>query len=454
MHGTYLNDQLESPSDSVLFLAYDLTPGTSGTVQFHVKAWSGSEATLTSSTWLIPPYAEDYEASAYQGESRTYNNPIVQTSPWNPLSYTDCSNAQTGDLVFQQSPGLANAVGHVGIIYRDSSDNMFVYENLKESEDFGRGTRFTPWNDFQARTGKGWQGCHPMSLTEPEQDALYTWMWANSANAEDSAQGSRIDYGICAKKCTDVTYKAYEDALGRDLIPGYRGQTTDPPAYIFELLTGDQWPTSSGRMLSILGGDLEQFKLCSLSSLDAIRYRALGIIVQNSWDPNEKIGLNGYGPEHFIRGDQEIPYLVYFENHPDSATLSARLVSVTDTLDVTKFDMSTFSLGSIIVGDSIITPPSDTLHWTGIMDFPDTIDVGITVDVDTLTGILTWQFETLDSITGLPPEDQLKGFLPINTNPPEGEGHVEFTVMVWTLFLRVLRSQIGQVSYLIIMRRF
>src|SRR5262249_29707555 len=44
------------------------------------------------------------------------------------------------------------------------------------------------------------------------------------------------------------------------------------------------------------------------------------------------------------------------------------------------------------------------------------------------TGLVTWQFTSLDPKTRELPEDPLAGFLPPNVRPPEGDGSVSFTV--------------------------
>ncbi len=146
-----------------------------------------------------------------------------------------------------------------------------------------------------------------------------------------------------------------------------------------------------------------------------------------SFDPNDKFGPGD--PDGFIDGVAPLPYTVVFENLP-TASGDAYEVTITDQLDVTKYDLDTFSLGSISFADKFVpVPPGLKTYVTEVDLRPGAnILVGIDAALDTGTGIVTWKFTTLDPATHQFPEDAVEGFLPPNVTPPEGEGAVLFTV--------------------------
>src|SRR5262249_18929293 len=92
--------------------------------------------------------------------------------------------------------------------------------------------------------------------------------------------------------------------------------------------------------------------------------------------------------------------------------------------------LPSFELGAIRFGDQVVDVP------TGPQAFSTTIDlrpqqnlaVNIKAVVAPTTGLVTWQFKSIDPDTGGLPRDPLAGFLPPNKVPPEGEGSVFFTV--------------------------
>jgi hypothetical protein len=124
------------------------------------------------------------------------------------------------------------------------------------------------------------------------------------------------------------------------------------------------------------------------------------------------------------------PYTIYFENK-STATAPAHIVVITDTLDLTKFDLSEFSFGSFGWGDSIYSPSGNKLK-----SFSEDIDMRPAINLitrvsgklDTLTGVVTWEFRSLNPTTMNLEEDPFIGFLPPNAMSPEGEGFVSFSV--------------------------
>jgi hypothetical protein len=148
-----------------------------------------------------------------------------------------------------------------------------------------------------------------------------------------------------------------------------------------------------------------------------------------SWDPNDKVGTEGIDAARFVTGAVELPYAVYFENLP-TASLPARDVVITDQLDPALVDLGTFSFGPIAFGDELITPPAGLTQFIVDVDLRPAkpVFVRVTAGLDTNTGVITWQFNSLDPVTGMPPDDPLVGFLPPNVHSPEGQGSVLFVV--------------------------
>ena len=147
-------------------------------------------------------------------------------------------------------------------------------------------------------------------------------------------------------------------------------------------------------------------------------------------DPNEKVGPQGAAAQHYINGAVPSSYAVFFENKPE-ATAPAQDVVVTDQLDLTKFDLSTFQLGPVSFGkNTFVTPPPGLSQWTTDVDLrpANNLIVRINAGMNPQTGVVRWSFISLDPATMQPTDDPTAGFLPPNKNAPEGEGSVLFNV--------------------------
>ena len=146
-------------------------------------------------------------------------------------------------------------------------------------------------------------------------------------------------------------------------------------------------------------------------------------------DPNDITGPTGITEQRYIPAGQAMNYLIRFENKAD-ADLPAMFVHVYDTLDVKKYDLRTFEFGNIQIGDTVLmVPPLKTSYYREY-DLRPRLNylVGITAELDTVSGIAHWFFETLNPDTRTAVEDAEAGFLPPNINMPEGEGSVSFSV--------------------------
>jgi len=149
-----------------------------------------------------------------------------------------------------------------------------------------------------------------------------------------------------------------------------------------------------------------------------------------SYDPNDKKGPAGYTDMNYISYPNELLYSVYFENL-DSATAPAQTVSITDTLNLAVYDIHSFRFGPVQFDTLSIMPlVGDAKDFTEYYDMRPAKDIILKIEghADTLTGIVIWDFTSLDPMTGELTEDPLGGFLNPNVNAPEGEGNVSFFI--------------------------
>jgi hypothetical protein len=145
----------------------------------------------------------------------------------------------------------------------------------------------------------------------------------------------------------------------------------------------------------------------------------------NSYDPNDKVGSHGVGVEQYISGATPLRYTVFFSNK-ETATAPAQQVVISDQLDITKDDLKSLSIGPVAFGSQLVSPPPFQTDFSTTVDLRPATNllVAIRANLNSSNGLLTWNLQSLDPSTGLPPPDPTAGFL-----PPGGEGSVFFTVM-------------------------
>ena len=146
-----------------------------------------------------------------------------------------------------------------------------------------------------------------------------------------------------------------------------------------------------------------------------------------SVDPNSIQGPSGYGPDGFVQ-PRLFSYGIEFENKP-TATAPAQVVVVTQQLN-SNLDWSTFQLGSIAFGDTVIEVPAGQTSFSTRVDLTATlgIDVDVSADFNSLTGLATWTFTSIDPATQDVPANPLAGFLPPDQNG-EGMGFVDYSIL-------------------------
>ena len=103
---------------------------------------------------------------------------------------------------------------------------------------------------------------------------------------------------------------------------------------------------------------------------------------------------------------------------------------VTDQLDGSKLDFSTFALGPIAFGTRVMDVPPGQTSFTGDVDLRPGVDLiaRVTAGFDSTTGLATWHFFSLDPATGQPTRTRSSASSLPTSRRPEGEGHVSFTV--------------------------
>lgn len=152
---------------------------------------------------------------------------------------------------------------------------------------------------------------------------------------------------------------------------------------------------------------------------------------RGSYDPNEMIGPSGYDDHyHFIKPIHQMAYTITFENK-STATAPAHEVFVTDTLDATKYDLSTFAFTSYGWADTtLVVGGSKTQEFTRDIMYrvkEQDIRVRVSGQFDPQTGIASWAFVSLKT-NGDEIDDPDLGFLVPNNDNRDGEGFVSFSI--------------------------
>lgn len=153
------------------------------------------------------------------------------------------------------------------------------------------------------------------------------------------------------------------------------------------------------------------------------------LIVGNAIDPNQKFGPGGNSEGHFLNDMSEMFYTIQFENYP-SASLPAQTIKIVDSLDVSKFDLSTFSFTNANLGLKTVSQ-TNTQSFFNDIDFSNELGVNarISGQLDTTTGIVTWIINSIDTATNqILTNNAALGILPPDTSSPKGQGSVSFKI--------------------------
>ena len=149
-----------------------------------------------------------------------------------------------------------------------------------------------------------------------------------------------------------------------------------------------------------------------------------------SKDPNDIYGYQAESGSHAIAaGVSDVNYRIQFENDTTFATANAHDIWVTDTLDATRFDLSSFAPMSIKIGNR-------TEVLDGSPSFIKTIDMRpeiyaiaqVECNYNAAKGIAQWHLSSLDPMTMEPVTQVHQGILPVNYDGVSGVGEVAFNI--------------------------
>ena len=149
----------------------------------------------------------------------------------------------------------------------------------------------------------------------------------------------------------------------------------------------------------------------------------------NNFDPNDIYGYIAESGSHAIKdGLNKVYYTIEFENDPEIATAPAHEIVVTDTLDATKFDLSSFAPTRVRIGEK-------SAELNGDKNFVTTIDMRPEINAiaqvkgsfDKQKGIAKWHITSLDPMTMEPTDDVMQGVLPVNHNG-NGIGELSYDI--------------------------
>lgn len=165
----------------------------------------------------------------------------------------------------------------------------------------------------------------------------------------------------------------------------------------------------------------EKFKAKSKSRLNS-----RGV---TSFDPNEMVGPQGFAAGKYISDATHMAYTVYFENK-DTAQAAAVEVLILDTLDKNLFDFNTFSFQHVTIADSSYEIEGFAKEFRILVDLSPRIEtlVQITGSLDTVNGLITVRYLSLDRSSLEDQEDVDLGFLPPNKTAPQGEGNFSYSL--------------------------
>ena len=389
-------------------------------------------------------------AAAVSASSFPYTSPSM-SSQFNLGTTTAFSNSPSGEgalpdgaIVFM-GPHDSNPFGHEAIVENIGGEAYVwdhwlatVAENIEQPIPLSRPG---PNNDWQDIVGGSYLGGAVSS----------SWTEGNRKDAVEAAkeiiQNKKnidwvFDWGAKSDEagytCTSFIEHVYELA-GVDIITS---SNVDPlflfPSVHHRFLTGelDFYAANTYSQSYLIAWPITPMEhLVHAGLLNVLQSAVFGTFIEvqvvGSIDPNEKLGPIGTGDARFIQNDQEMTYVIKFENI-ESATAPAQEVVITDQLDTSVIDISTLKLLDVSFGSKTVTPSEATADLFAVVDLrpEQELIVNIETTLNTETGLLTWYFTSIDPATGELPTDALAGFLPPNTNPPEGEGFVMFTVQL------------------------
>ncbi|MDP8209484.1 MAG: hypothetical protein RAO94_08615 [Candidatus Stygibacter australis] len=363
-------------SDTLGYIGYNYPPNDIKLFPFKLTAVNGGSLYLT------------YQASIYKHNDNSISSRVISNIKADNLDKKLHSREfpppppPEGSIVFQGNylwPKWEWGTAHVGILIYIEGQPC-VWENLNDNV----GTQFTSWYDFCKRTfplhplpfweNYGFWDKYNPNLTDDQIYQLRTWCQENVNRP----------YSLFFK-CTEAIVEAFQDGLGIDLF-SFQECITDSPALYYYILTGNDWNGIMGNLYALTGLYIRENIQEYCGEISFITDLEIEITTSQSWDPNDKAGLFGYGELGYIQQNQPLYYIIHFENL-DTATANAQNIWITDTLDL-------------------------NLDWSTLTFDESSHEVETTID--STSRLITWYFEDIN--------------LPPNINSQEGEGWVMFHV--------------------------
>ena len=158
-------------------------------------------------------------------------------------------------------------------------------------------------------------------------------------------------------------------------------------------------------------------------------YEWSGLVELVQSDLNLKTGNKGMNSQNFISNKSDLFYNINFEN-ADSSRTSAKEIVITDQIDTSMLDLTTFKFSGFGFGGNVST--TDIERNSFIKDFdlrPDrNCIMRANFSLDEQTGVATWRFTSFDPVTLDTLSNSADGFLPPNIDSPEGEGFVKYHI--------------------------
>ncbi len=147
-------------------------------------------------------------------------------------------------------------------------------------------------------------------------------------------------------------------------------------------------------------------------------------------DPNEIKGPEGQPNKAWVSVKDRMPYTILFENDT-TATAPVKYLKITSPVEP-KQDAATLELGSVGFNNiSFEVPPGNSFYFQRLDARDSTgLYIDMTAGYDIVTNNIFWEFQAIDPITLLPPEDPLAGFVFVQDtlNPEYGHGFVNFSI--------------------------
>lgn len=364
---------------------------------------------LTLTAILSPPWIDSVNISAYSCIEDWYEN-LVSAGSIIP--------GQTG--VFLTFLSCANSVAD------QTSKAAFgaMFNHI-----YGGGNQIISLHDYVAKLGLA---C--VSVPISKVSGVLGELFQNSAQLANEFEELAANSLIAEKKLTNIRAAEEQAQLATEY--SLHKENAD---LLNILITGGGLAASTPQTIS----DCQQgFGTKGKASRSATGAQSI--------DPNAKAGPQGFGPAAWVSGliGQPFAYSVSFANEA-SATAPAQTVVVTDPIDTTKFDPSTFAFGPITLPQQTVIPPAGTQNYATTVDLRPGTDllVRIEANLNTSTGLRLGQSPRLTPARDYHPQTQLSAFYRLTQALPTARAVSPTASNPWPVFPVIPSSPIPRRLY-------